>query len=558
MVAAKKKATARAAPRAKKKAVAKKKATAKKPSSRMAWRAERAKENAARKAAAEKPPKVIWQPLPGSQSLAVTCPCNHILLAGARGGGKTDAQLMMFRKNVGVGYGQHWRGIIFDREYKQLSDLIAKSKRWFRGLGDGAKFLSGNSQLKWVWPTGEELLFRTVKTEEDYENYHGHEYAYIGHNELTKHPNLDMYDMLMSINRSSFVPELHSPDKDNPLPEIPLVVVSTTNPYGPGHNAVKTRFIDAAPPGVVVPMRETVFNPRTQQKEIVTKTQVHIFSSYKENRNLAPEYVLELERIKDPNKRRAWLYGDWDITSGGLLDDVWNSEYNVVKPFDIPQGWNISRSFDWGSSRPFSVCWFAESDGNDVMVGNGKWRSTIKGDVYLIQEWYGWTGKDNTGLRMLNTQIAAGIIERELKWGWYGRVQPGPADNSINDLVNGSSVAIDMGKPVKVNGKIYNGPLWTQSIKAPGSRVQGAEKMRVAIYNAQPDEITGQRESAGLFVFDHCKDGFLRTVPGIPRDPKNLDDAAGDSENHCYDSVRYYLLSTGSRFGSGKTMGTAN
>ena len=48
-----------------------------------------------------------------------------------------------------------------------------------------------------------------------------------------------------------------------------------------------------------------------------------IFGSYKENRYLSPEYVLELESIKDENKRRAWLEGDWDITSGGMFDDVW-------------------------------------------------------------------------------------------------------------------------------------------------------------------------------------------------------------------------------------------
>ena len=103
---------------------------------------------------------VVWKPLPGSQSLLLSCPCHHILYEGTRGPGKTDGQLMFFRKNVGIGYGAAWRGIIFDRQYKNLDDLIAKSKRWFPQFNDGAKFLASKSDLRWVWPTGEELLFR--------------------------------------------------------------------------------------------------------------------------------------------------------------------------------------------------------------------------------------------------------------------------------------------------------------------------------------------------------------------------------------------------------------
>jgi len=84
-----------------------------------------------------------------------------ILYEGTRGPGKTDAQLMAFRKHVGRGYGRFWRGVIFDREYKNLDDLISKSLRWFPQLdGPKPKFLSSTSDLKWVWETGEELLFR--------------------------------------------------------------------------------------------------------------------------------------------------------------------------------------------------------------------------------------------------------------------------------------------------------------------------------------------------------------------------------------------------------------
>lgn len=496
---------------------------------------------------------VTWQPLDGSQVLVMSCPCNHILYEGTRGPGKTDAQIMYFRRFVGLGYGQFWRGVIFDREYKNLDDLISKSKRWFRMLGEGATFLSSASHLKWVWPTGEELWFRVMKTEQDYWNYHGHEFPYIGWNELTKQPNSDLYDMAMSLNRTSFLPEKHSPrNKETgeiePLPEIPLVVFSTTNPYGVGHNWVKQRFIDVAPAGSVVKHTKNVFNPRTQKREDITKTQVRLFGSYKENIYLSPEYILELESITDPNKRAAWLWGDWDITSGGMFDDVWSSQYNIVEPFVIPHTWRVFRAFDWGSSKPFSVGWWAESDGSDVRLNNNQWKSTVKGDLFRIGEWYGWNGQPNKGLRLLATQISKGIIEREIKMGIHGRVKAGPADASIDDVENGNCIAADMRKKVVIDGVTYKGVTFDtdRKYKAAGTRKTGWEKLRIAMYNAQPDG--GPRENAGLFVFRTCQHGFIRTMPTLPRDEKDLDDVDTDAEDHVADEARYVILSVGSRF----------
>lgn len=83
--------------------------------------------------------KAVWKPLPGSQSLSLSCPCNEILYEGTRGPGKTAAQLARFRRLVGLGYGSFWRGVIFDTEYKNLTDIITQSKRMYREkITDGA------------------------------------------------------------------------------------------------------------------------------------------------------------------------------------------------------------------------------------------------------------------------------------------------------------------------------------------------------------------------------------------------------------------------------------
>lgn len=527
---------------------------------------------------------VVWEPLPGSQTLALSCPAQIVTYHGTRGPGKTDAQLMRFRRRVGQGYGRHWRGVIFDREYKNLDDLVSKSLRWFPEFKDGARFLSSKSDYKWVWPTGEELLFRAIKKPADYWSYHGQEFPFIGWNELTKYPTDELFEAMMSCNRSSFLPEDYPiyidkfaykenksiiPVAENAknaiqylLPEIPLETIITTNPFGAGHNWVKKRFINVAPAGRVTRTSINVFNPRTQKRENIEKTQVHLFGSYRENKYLSPQYVASLEAITDKNKKKAWLHGSWDIVSGGMFDGEWDTSVHVLQPFAIPLSWRIDRSFDYGSSAPFSVGWWAESDGTEYIDAFGKKVQTVRGDLFRIGEWYGTTGKSNQGLRMLATDIASGIVSREISGGIYNRVTPGPADNSIFDVVNGNSIANDMLKPVKaVDGKIYHGVQWLRSDKSPGSRKVGWEKIRTYLQAAKPVEIVHNgervivpREKPGLFVFSNCTH-FLDLFPVLPRDEEKPDDVDTEAEDHVGDEVRYRVLHSGSGAKGGKVRG---
>lgn len=481
---------------------------------------------------------VVWEPLKGSQALIMGCPCNHILYEGTRGPGKTDAQIMFFRKHVGLGYGRFWRGIIFDREYKNLDDLISKSQRWFNQFGDGARFLSSRSDYKWVWPTGEELLFRQVKKPSDYWSYHGQEFPFIGWNELSKYPTSEMYEALMSCNRSSFIPEKHSPDKANPLPELPLVVLSTTNPYGAGHNWVKRKFIDVAPPGKVVKITKEVFNPRTQQREEITKTQVRIFGSYKENIYLSPEYVLELESIKDPNKRKAWLWGDWDVVAGGAFDDLWNESVHILPRFQVPKGWRIDRSFDWGSTHPFSVGFWAEANGEEATLPDGRKFCPPRGSLVRIAEVYGSEELGtNQGIKASPKEVALRIVAMEKRLreeGWIKTsVKPGPADGQIFDKPRSDQESI---AKVMSDHKIN----WVRADKSPGSRVNGFELVRNRLENSL------RSEGPGLYIMDNCI-AAKSTLPVLPRDEDNPDDIDTEAEDHPYDDTRYRVLAGNNR-----------
>jgi hypothetical protein len=479
---------------------------------------------------------IAWHFLEGtSQEFALVAPCNVILYTGTRGPGKTDTQLMRFRRRVGIGYGQFWRGIIFDREYKNLDDLVAKSKRWFPSFNDGAQWLSAAKDYKWVWPTGEELLFRAIQKNDDYNDYHGHEYTFIGWNELVKYPTSYLFDAMMSTNRSSFVPDVHTPSElDDPLPPIPLEVFATTNPLGAGHNWVKRRFIDVAPYGKIVEQRFNVFNPRTQQQEEIVRTQVAIFGSYRENKFLDPIYVANLESDTDENRKKAWLHGNWDIVAGGAMDDVWDRRVHVIPRFKIPAGWRVDRSLDWGSTHPFSVGWWAEANGEEATLDNGVKFCPPPKTLIQIHEWYG--AKEigtNIGMKLSAHDIANGIKLQDsilLRDGWITETpRAGPADNQIRDVreVDVETIEKKMAK---------QGIKWVESDKSPGSRRNGLQLIRDRL-----EATKRNTQEPHLYFMDHCISS-ISTIPVLPRDEKKFDDVDTDAEDHAYDMLRYRVL----------------
>ena len=451
-------------------------------------------------------PRVIWQPHPGSQALFLSCPIYECLYEGTRGPGKTDALLMDFCQFVGKGYQTEWKGILFRREYKEFDDIIEKSRKWFPKIFPGAKFIASKGDYKWQFPDGEKLFLRTAKKPSDYDSYHGHGNPWIGWEELTSWPDDELYIAMLSICRSSH-------------PGMPRHYRSTCNPWGVGHHWVKSRFISPMPRGIVI-------------EDEQGRERVAVHGEISENFHLLendPEYLKNLQ-AQTGAKRQAWLFGDWDIVAGGMFGDVWDPKTHIVQAFEIPRTWRLDRSFDWGSARPYSVGWWAESDGTDITLADGTAQSTQRGDLYRIGERYGWTGKPNEGTRELAVEVARQIKAYETNMG--RRVQPGPADSMIFDVNDGKCIADDMANV---------GVSWRRADKRPGSRINGWEIMRERLKNS----ISG--EGPGMYVFDGCRQ-FIRTVPVLPRDERTPDDVDTEAEDHVADEVRYRVLAKGNYY----------
>jgi hypothetical protein len=438
----------------------------------------------------------------------------EVLLEGSRGTGKTDSLLMDFAQHIGQGWGAEWRGILFRQTFPQLKDVIKKTKKWFPQIFPAASY--NNSEHYWKWPTGEVLQLAYMSRPDDYWNYHGHEYPWVGFEELTTWPTDECYTRMFSCCRSTG--DIRMPRK----------VRATTNPYGVGHNWVKARFGLPALPGKIInrTIHEEGKPPRVSIRSRLVDNKVLLATE--------PDYIEKIRAAaRNPAELAAWIDGDWDIIAGGMFDDLWSPGVHIVPDVDlgrIPSSWRVNRSYDHGQSAPFSVGWWAQSNGEPITV-DGRKLGTVRGDLIRIAEWYGWTGRPNEGVRMLSTDIADGIVERESAWKLKGHSRPGPADSSIfDDFEPGKSVAGDMEA---------RGVRWECADKGPGSRKQGWDQFRKLLAGAHPGEY-GFRERPGLFVCRRCEQ-FIRTIPVLPRDDKDIDDVDTDAEDHIADEARYRL-----------------
>ncbi len=314
-------------------------------------------------------------------------------------------------------------------------------------------------------------------------------------------------------------------------------IMAGSNPGGIGHSFVRESFVSPRPAFDVW---------RTPAGEGGMLRQF-IPARLEDNPSMAeddPTYSERLDGLGAPGLVRAMKEGDWDAVTGGAFDDLWNTTTArtlVLPPFEVPATWRIDRAFDWGDSKPFSIGWWAESDGTEAVTADGSKRAWPRGTLFRIAEWYGWTGRPNEGLRLVSTEIARRMVAMQKEFAFGARVQPGPADASIFDVVDGKCIAEDMERM---------GCRWTRSDKSSGSRENGLQLIRSRLAAAFDMETTadGRRllhpkwpmESPGLFVFNTCRQA-IRTVPVLPLAPSGKD-VDTHAEDHPYDEMRYRCL----------------
>jgi len=399
----------------------------------------------------------------------------------------SDFLLVDFCRNIT--YGASHKGVLFRKSYPELEELQFRALQLYPALG--AEY--HKTERTWIFPGGASLKLRFLENDDDVHSYQGHQYTWIGFDELTNWPTDYSYIYMFSCARS---------------PEgVPVSIRASGNPGSVGHVWVKERFVDIAPP-------KTLY-----YDEVTQMTRCFIPAKLEDNIRLMekdPRYEQRLKMLP-PHLYRAYRDGDWDVFAGQAFSEF-SRDLHVTKPFALDPSWKRFTSMDWGYSKPFSIGWWA-------VTGDGRF--------IRYREWYGCEPyKRNTGVQLPALEVAKKAWEMSVPEGCVDMVadpscwsRQGLEGNSIADTFASAGWRMEKGNNDRKSGLVRLHDL-----------------MKTRYMDGRPMVI----------VFDTCIH-WIRTIPTLVVDEHKPEDVDTTGEDHPYDDTRYALLSQVSRFpGSGQ------
>lgn len=405
----------------------------------------------------------------------------HIAYGGARGGGKswavrTKSKLLAFRY-PGI------KILIVRKTYKELqNNHIEQLTAELEGF---AKYNRSDKMFR--FPNGSTISFGYCANEGDLGQYQGAEYDVVFIDEAGQLQESWIRKINLCVRGTNGFPKR---------------TYYTLNPGGPGHAYFKRVFVDRN------------FNPDEDPNDYF-----FIQAKVEDNKALMdtqPDYLRELENLP-PTLRAAWKDGRWDVYEGQFFEDFrdvpehykdrrWT---HVIEPFEIPDGWTICRSYDFGYGKPFSCAW---------------WAVDYDGTIYRIMELYGCTRTPNEGVKWTPDKQFEEIHKTEMQHPWLkGKNIIGVADPAIWDASRGESVADTAAR---------YGVFFT-----PGDNERIAGWMQCH-YRLQFDEDGYPR----MYVFNTCR-AFIRTIPTLIYDEHRAEDLDTKMEDHVADEWRYFCMS---------------
>lgn len=432
----------------------------------------------------------MWRPQAGPQKALIDCPLPEIFYGGARGGGKTDGVLGKYALKA-KRYGSHFNAVFFRRELPMLDDAIERSAEIYGPLG--AKW--SDQKKTWRFPWGGRLRFRPLERVEDAEKYQGQNLTDACVEEAGQYPDSRPIDRVNGVLRSA-----HG---------VPTQLLLTGNPGGPGQTWIKGRYIDPAPLGMKV-LERTLPNGKVHRY-------VFIPSRVENNRILLqsdPDYINRLYLVGSKELVNAWLKGDWDAIEGAFFSEF-STALHVVPPIRLPAHWTRFKAMDWGSAKPFSVGWYAVSD--------GELSQFPRGALIKYREWYGMKeGQPNVGLKLTAEEVGKGIREREE-----------PTEKCTVGVLDPSAFKEDGGPSIASRMGVLFRPADNKRVAQSGA-MGGWDQLRA--------RLKGEEGRPMLYLFSTCVH-TIRTLPALQHDTTRPEDVDTDGEDHAADETRYACMS---------------
>lgn len=429
----------------------------------------------------------------------------EILFGGAAGGGKSH--LLRIIAILFCAAIPNFQVYLFRRLSTDLEKNHMEGPKGFRSLlvpwVEAGLVTIVQDQIRFNW-NGSKIHLCHCKDEKDRYKYQGAEIHLLLIDELT-HFTETIYRFLRSrVRRVGLkIPQGYE-----------TKILCGSNPGGVGHTWVKATFVDPAPP------REVWKTPGTEGGML----RQFVPARLEDNPSMAtddPDYKEKLQGLGSAELVKAYLDGDWNVTLGAYFSEFGNR--HIIEPFSIPEHWTRFMSMDWGSAEPFSVGWWAVSDGSPVTVFSGNEGQTVQrlypaGALIRFREWYGASGP-NKGLKLKNEEVARGILAREERGE---RISYRVVDPSVFKEEGGPSIAEAYEKQ-----RVY-------MERADNSRIPGWQEVRARLVGKEGDPM--------LYVFNTCR-AFVSVFPSLPHDERRMEDLDTASEDHIADEVRYACMS---------------
>ena len=431
----------------------------------------------------------MWAPQPGPQlELILATWCRVIMYGGARGGGKTSGLLGDYLQDVPT-YEKHWQGIFIRQSYPELEEAIRQGVEMYAPTGAVWK----EAKKTFLWPNGASLKMRHIENEQDANKYQGHQYTWIGADEVTNQPNKLAITKIFACNRWT----------DAPVPTKRIRL--SGNPGGAGHSWVKSTFIDKYPSGYVPFKVQDPDIPAQEQFEMM-----YLPARVSDNPILLetnPGYIAALKMLGSPELVRAWLDGDWNVVLGAYFPEF--SHDHIVRPFVIPEWWIRFRCIDWGTYHPFACLWIAVSDGSLPGIP--------KDTLVVYRELYGSTG-DDKGVMWTAEEVA---IE-------------------IDRLSQGEDISYTVADPSMISKQSYvvQGPSIAEVFHGNNVFLRAADNARLAGWQ----QLRMRLKNKSILLFDTCPN-LIRTLPLQQHDKLRPEDLDTKGPDHLADALRYGLMS---------------
>lgn len=394
-------------------------------------------------------------------------------------------------------------GLYLRRKTTDLEQAIEESHEYFPAFDERAKFNANTSTWTFHSCGGAKFQFDHMQHEKDRFKYKSSAYSYIAFDELTEFTERQFLYMQSRLR-----------SKDPVLSEM-LQVCAGSNPDGEGLLWVRDMFIEKKQPEVVYRIKITLEDGRVKDLD-----SVFIPFKLKDNPELfaTGNYELQLRGLP-PEIQEAILNGNWYYASGAFLARVWDSRYHVCKNHAVPRGANITRSMDYGYTKPGSCTWwYLDRDGCLTAFFN----------IYLTEH--------------TPEMWASRIQEVEEEFGLWDENNnrstiSGPLDSACwNKESSGTTISRRM---------FEKGVRFFKATKGPNSRKNSAIELisrmtaRIKDPTAPDDRL---RDRPLIRWMERCG-APIRTLPVLRPDPNNSEDVDSSGEDHAYDETRYECAS---------------